>query len=160
MKKCIFLDRDGVINRERGDYTWRIEDFEILPEVFEFCKRALQNDFLLIVITNQGGIAKGRYTKEDYLKCETHMLELFNKEIINITEVYYSPHHQGFGLSLDRKPDSLMLEKAIAKFDIDKSKSYFVGDSPRDKEAGEKVGVESFIIKPNSSLMQLEKEIF
>jgi D-glycero-D-manno-heptose 1,7-bisphosphate phosphatase len=62
-QKCVFLDRDGVLNRERGDYTYTLEDFEVLPGVPEALALLKQNGYMLIVVTNQGGIAKGLYTK-------------------------------------------------------------------------------------------------
>ncbi|MDX5437853.1 MAG: HAD-IIIA family hydrolase, partial [Pontibacter sp.] len=69
MQKCVFLDRDGVLNRERGDYTYSLEHFEVLPHVPEALKMLKENGYLLIVVTNQAGVAKGLYQKSDVLAC-------------------------------------------------------------------------------------------
>ncbi len=111
LKPCIFLDRDGVINRERGDYTYRIEDFEILEGVTEALQLAKEAGYLLIVITNQAGVAKGIYKVSDILKCHQHLQAVSGNMI---DDIYYCPHHPSTTASLLRKPDSLMLEKAIA----------------------------------------------
>ena len=152
INKALFLDRDGVLNRERGEYTYLVNDFDILPTVIPTLKKAQELGYLLIVITNQGGIAKGIYNHthveevHDYLKTT-----LLNSDV-ELNDIFYSPHHQDFSKSLDRKPGSLMLEKAIAIYNIDSSKSFMIGDSQRDITASEAVNVKGFLIEPNSSL--------
>jgi len=141
--KAIFLDRDGVLNEERGDYTYREEDFVIcegVPQALQLLKEA---GYLLIVITNQGGIAKGVYTKADMLRCHKKLASATNN-LINA--FYYSPDHPSVSASLSRKPNSLMLEKAMAKFNIDPAGSFMIGDQPRDIEAAAKVGVKGIKI--------------
>ncbi len=150
--KALFLDRDGVINRERGEYTFLVEDFEILPTVIPTLKLAQKLGYLLIIITNQGGIAKGLYSHQDVENCHSYLKEELHKEGIILTDVFYSPHHQDYSKSLDRKPGSLMLEKAMAIHKVDPHISYMVGDSLRDIEASEAVSVKGFLIKPNSNL--------
>ena len=147
MNKAIFLDRDGVLNEERGDYTWRKEDFIIRPDIPEALFLLKEAGFLLIVITNQGGINKGIYTAIDVLNCHQILQEKCN---FLLDALYYSPYHQDFTQSLSRKPNSLLLERAISHFSIDVTKSYMVGDSPRDLEAAAKVGIQSIKIAPNN----------
>jgi D-glycero-D-manno-heptose 1,7-bisphosphate phosphatase len=142
-RKCVFLDRDGVLNRERGDYTYHLDDFEVIAGVPEALALLKQNGYLLIVVTNQGGIAKELYTKEDVLACHVKLQDACNNLI---DALYYAPGHPNYAASLARKPDSLMLEKAIAKFDIDPAKSWMVGDSERDLQAAFKVGVPSILV--------------
>ncbi|GGG06847.1 D-glycero-alpha-D-manno-heptose-1,7-bisphosphate 7-phosphatase [Pontibacter amylolyticus] len=142
-RKCIFLDRDGVLNRERGDYTYTLEDFEVLPGVPEALALLKQNGYLLIVVTNQGGIAKGLYTKADVMACHRKLQESCGHLI---DAIYYAPSHPRYSESLSRKPDSLMLERAIARYSIDPDQSWMVGDSHRDLEAAEKVGIRSIIV--------------
>jgi D-glycero-D-manno-heptose 1,7-bisphosphate phosphatase len=142
-RKCVFLDRDGVLNRERGDYTYHLDDFEVIAGVPEALALLKQNGYLLIVVTNQGGIAKELYTKEDVLACHAKLQEACDNLI---DALYYAPGHPNYAASLARKPDSLMLEKAIAKFDIDPAKSWMVGDSERDIQAASKVGVPSILV--------------
>lgn len=158
MKKAVFLDRDGVINRERGDYTWRWEDFEILPGLIEGLKFLQDKDYLLIVITNQAGIAKGLYTKDDVELLHKRLKQQLNGGGIELTEIYYCPHHNEFGKCLCRKPNSLLLEKAIARFDIDTKNSVFIGDKPRDIKAGESAGVKGILVKANSNFQEILKE--
>jgi D-glycero-D-manno-heptose 1,7-bisphosphate phosphatase len=143
LQKCIFLDRDGVLNRERGDYTFKLEDFEIVAGVKEGLEILKKSGYLLIVITNQAGIAKGLYDRDDVLNCH-----LFLQAQIGhlIDDIYFCPHYPETTQSLLRKPDSLMLEKAIAKWDVDPDMSYMVGDSQRDLQAAEKVEVKGILV--------------
>jgi D-glycero-D-manno-heptose 1,7-bisphosphate phosphatase len=153
MNKAIFLDRDGVINLERGEYTWLLEDFKLNDGLVEALKIFREEKYLLIVISNQGGIAKGIYKKEEVEYLHLHLVRVLRNHGIELAEIYYCPHHPDTGSCICRKPDSLLLEKAIARFDVDVSRSYFVGDADRDTEAGKKAGVNTIKIKPNSSLM-------
>lgn len=142
-RKCVFLDRDGVLNRERGDYTYKLEDFVVIPRVPEALALLKENGYLLIVITNQAGVAKGLYQRADVLGCHQKLQESCDALI---DAIYYAPHHPDFSESLSRKPDSLMLEKAIAKFNIDPAASWMVGDSLRDLQAAAKVGVAAVLV--------------
>lgn len=142
-QKCVFLDRDGVLNRERGDYTYTLEDFEVLPGVPEALALLKQNGFLLVVVTNQGGIAKGLYTKADVMACHRKLQDACGHLI---DAMFYAPSHPHYSESLSRKPDSLMLERAMARYSIDPAQSWLVGDSHRDLEAAEKVAVRSIIV--------------
>ena len=139
MNKCVFLDRDGVLNEDRTDYVYRVEDF-IIPDGVPEALRVLKDaGYLLIVITNQAGIAKGLYTRDDVLACYTYLQEQCGHVI---DDIYYSPHHPKFNSeSLTRKPGSLMLEKAIAKYSIIPDRSWMIGDALRDMQAGRRVGV-------------------
>lgn len=139
--KAVFLDRDGVLNKDKVDYVYKIDDFQILEGVIEAIALLKKNNFLLIVITNQSGIAKGIYTENDVQKCWEYLQEKCN---FLIDDHYFAPHHPKYtSESLSRKPDSLLLEKAIAKYKIDVQNSWIVGDSNRDIEAGKKVGVKT-----------------
>jgi D-glycero-D-manno-heptose 1,7-bisphosphate phosphatase len=157
--KAIFLDRDGVINQERGDWTYLLEDFKIVDGLIEALKVFQKKDYLLIVISNQSGIAKGIYTKEqaDYL--HLHVERILKNHGITLKEFYFCPHHPDVSKCLCRKPDSLLLEKAIARFNIDSSVSYFIGDAERDVAAGKKAGVKTIKIEPNSSLLEIVNQV-
>ncbi|GAB3830129.1 D-glycero-alpha-D-manno-heptose-1,7-bisphosphate 7-phosphatase [Pontibacter rugosus] len=143
VQKCVFLDRDGVLNRERGDYTYTLDDFEVLPRVPEALKLLKENGYLLIVVTNQAGIAKGLYQAADVLACHQ---KLQDSCASLIDAIYFAPNHPSFSASLSRKPDSLMLERAIAKYNIDPATSWMIGDSLRDLEAADKVGVKGVLV--------------
>ncbi len=155
MNKCIFLDRDGVLNVDRVDYVYRLEDLIIPEGTIEALQKLKAAGYLLIVITNQSGIAKGIYTREDVLMCHNY----FQEQCGNLLDdIYFSPHHEKFTTaSLTRKPDSLMIEKAIAKYKIDRNTSWMIGDAHRDIKAGKKAGVKTIHItgKPEESFSEI-----
>ncbi len=155
MKKCIFLDRDGVLNVDRVDYVYRIEDLIIPEGTIEALQHLKEAGYLLIVITNQSGIAKGIYSREDVLTCHNYFQEQCGHLL---DDLYFSPHHDQFNsASLTRKPDSLMIEKAIAKYKIDPDNSWMIGDAIRDIKAGKKAGVKTIHLteKPEESLSEI-----
>lgn len=159
MNKAIFFDRDGVLNREIGNYVCRVEDFVVNEDVIESLKILQEKNFLFVVVSNQSGIAKNFYRQEDAEKVHAHFLSIMEANGIRFAEIYYCPHHTDVEKCLCRKPDSLMLEKAIARFNIDISKSFLIGDKERDVQAAEKVGVKGFLIEANSPLMPIVKKI-
>ncbi len=152
MRKIIFLDRDGVINVERGEYTYNVNDFVFVDGLFSALNKLQQNGFEFIVITNQGGISKGIYTNHDVQQLNHLIKEEFKTHRLKLLDIYYCPHHSDVEKCICRKPDSLLLEKAIAKYNIDISKSYFIGDSDRDIEAAKKTGVKGIKVNKNSDL--------
>ncbi|GAB3987015.1 hypothetical protein GCM10028807_05680 [Spirosoma daeguense] len=148
MNKCIFLDRDGVLNEDRTDYVYRVEDFIIPDGVPEALRLLKQAGYMLIVITNQAGIAKGLYTRDDVMTCYNYLQEQCGQLI---DDIYYCPHHPKYDSeSLTRKPGSLLLEKAIAKYNIEPDASWMIGDAPRDMQAGKRVGVRTLRITADS----------
>lgn len=159
MKKALFLDRDGVLNRERGDYTYSINDFAVLPDVAEALQLAREKGFLLIVISNQGGIAKGIFTQERVEVLHKMLSDELAKSGVQFDEVYYCPHHSDVAKCICRKPDSVMLEKAIARFGIDVTKSVMIGDSQRDIEAAKKAGVTGVLIESNSGILEIVRSL-
>lgn len=156
MKKAIFLDRDGVINHDPGDYTTSITEFTILPDVIPTLVRWTQAGYVIVVITNQGGIAKGRYTFEDFYEIDAYMKAEFLKAKISYVETYFCPHHDAISRCLCRKPHSGMIEKALAKHGIDPDHSVMIGDKWRDLEAAEGAGVKGIKIDVNQSLKTLD----
>ncbi len=128
-KKCVFLDRDGVINEDSPNYVYQPEKFEIIAGVPAAIDALKRSDYLVIVITNQSGIAKGIYTRDDMSACHAVMQKTLKNQIDSI---YYAPFHESVSNSLSRKPGSLMFERALAKFDIDPVKSWMIGDKARD----------------------------
>lgn len=154
MNKVIFLDRDGVVNVERGEYTWKIEDFKLTVGLVSFLKEVNKQGFLTIIISNQGGVGKGVYTIADVEKAHQYLKDELKKSNLELTDIYYCPHHPNAGKCLCRKPGSIMLEKAIARYNVDVTKSYFIGDTARDIEAGEKTGLHTIKVNPNDDLTQ------
>jgi len=143
MNKCIFLDRDGVLNVERGDYTFLPKDFIIPPGVPLAIKKIKGAGFIAIGVTNQAGLSKGLYTREQMHICHEILMEKTNHLI---DKIYYCPYHPTVSESLTRKPDTLMLEKAIAKYDIDADQSWLIGDRARDIACGQKLGMKTVLI--------------
>jgi D-glycero-D-manno-heptose 1,7-bisphosphate phosphatase len=141
--KGVFLDRDGVLNEERGDYTYKPEDFVVVPGVVEALQLLKARGYLLVVVTNQGGIAQGLYSKADVLACHDKLQQACG---YLIDYLYYAPAHPSVSASLARKPDSLMLERALARFHLDPAHSWLVGDRLRDIAAARKVGVPAILV--------------
>lgn len=152
MNKAVFLDRDGVIITERGEYNYLPVHMRINAGVPEALARMQSMGYLLIIVSNQGGISKEIYLKEDVEDFHNSMIESLKESGIQIHEIYYCPHHPDVEKCICRKPDSLMIEKALARFNIDASLSYFIGDAARDMQAAAKAGVKEIKIVANEDL--------
>ncbi|MDP5032546.1 D-glycero-beta-D-manno-heptose 1,7-bisphosphate 7-phosphatase [Paraglaciecola sp.] len=139
-QKAIFLDRDGVINKEIN-YLYKIEDFEFIPDTVKALKILQNLGYLLFIVTNQAGIARGYYTEHDFNKLNSWMLAKFEAAGIVISDVQYCPHHFESGkgkYAIDcecRKPKPGMLNTLIKKYNVDVSKSILIGDKVSDVEA-------------------------
>ena len=153
MQKALFLDRDGVINHDPGDYTMRLEEFVILPTVVLALKLAHDKGYKIIIITNQGGIAKGLYDHSAVHQMHEKLQQACRAEGFEIAHFYYSPHHPDYSKSLTRKPGSLLMERAIARYKIDASLSIMIGDKSRDIECATAVGVKGIQIPTNDDLI-------
>ncbi len=138
MNRCVFLDRDGVLNEDNPNYTYEVKNFKIIPGVTEGLQMLKRAGYTLVVITNQSGIAQGIYTVAQMKECHAYLQEKCNHAIDHF---YYSPYHPSVTNSLLRKPGSLMFEKAIAKFTIDVTQSWMVGDRSRDLIPARKLGI-------------------
>ncbi len=141
--KAVFLDRDGVLNDEIGDYVWELPHFVVSAGVPHSLARLKAAGYLLVVVTNQAGIAKQLYTALHVYACHDK-LQAACDDIIDA--FYFSDNHPSVSESILRKPDSGMLEKAIARFQLDPAQCWIVGDRLRDMEAGAKVGVRGIFI--------------
>ena len=141
MQKALFLDRDGIINVE-VNYLHKIKDFVFIDGIFELCKYYQKLGFIIIVVTNQSGIARNYYNEKDFEILTSWMIKEFTKNNIEIKKVYYCPHHPNFSSTCScRKPEAGMLLEAQKEFDIDISKSIIVGDKESDIEAGINAGI-------------------
>jgi len=159
LNNAIFLDRDGVINTERGDYTYRISDFTLNEGVIKSLLLLQNAGFLLIIISNQGGIAKNLYSIKDVKILHIYLEEILKENLILLNDILFCPHHQDYSKCLCRKPDSLLIERAIHKHTINPSTSFLIGDKQRDIEAGEKAGIKGIKIKPNENLYKVAQSI-
>ena len=142
-----------MINRERGEHTWRIGDVEILPDVATALVTAGQLGMVSIVISNQSGIGLGLYTHGDVELVHRYIHDRLAPAGARIDAVYYCPHHPEHGRCLCRKPAGLLFERAIARFDIDPIRSIMVGDKERDLQAAAAAGVRAIRMEANSSLL-------
>jgi D-glycero-D-manno-heptose 1,7-bisphosphate phosphatase len=146
LRPAAFIDRDGVINAELG-YVCRIADFHVLPGVVEGLRRLASAGFALVVITNQAGIAKGRYDEAAYQTLTHHMRAMFAGQGITFDGIYHCPHHpQGtvpaYTRACDcRKPAPGMLLRAARDLGLDLARSVLVGDKPSDTQAGRAAGL-------------------
>lgn len=140
-QKALFLDRDGTINVDKG-YVFKKEDFEFLPGIFELIRKYVTQGYLIFIITNQSGIARGLYTENDYLHLTEWMKEEFRKKGIPVEKVYYCPHLPEITGPCDcRKPNPGMIVQAIKEYNIDAKNSVLIGDKKRDIEAGLNAGI-------------------
>ncbi|MDR1341971.1 MAG: HAD family hydrolase [Prevotellaceae bacterium] len=161
MQKAVFLDRDGVINSDEGRYyVYREEDFVLTPHLGEQLKRLQEAGFLLIVVSNQGGVARGLYGAQEVERLNNLLREQMAKYGVAPTEFYICPHHPDFGKCLCRKPLPLLVQKALARFDIDASRSYFVGDRESDMETARNAGVKGILVNRNAGIGEAVEEIF
>jgi len=151
MKKALFLDRDGTVNVDKG-YVYKPEDFVFIDGIVDAIRRYNQDDYLVAVISNQAGVARGYYSEADVVALHKYADALLLKLNARVDKWYYCPHHSEFGIGeykIDcncRKPKTGMLEQAIAEFDIDAKQSLLVGDKPWDIECGEKMGIKSVYV--------------
>ncbi|MGP1429828.1 MAG: D-glycero-beta-D-manno-heptose 1,7-bisphosphate 7-phosphatase [Fusobacterium sp.] len=161
MNKAIFLDRDGTINVEK-DYIYKCEDLVFEEGSVEALKTFKNLGYILIVVSNQSGIARGYFTEEDLKAFNNNMNEKLKEESVEITEFYCCPHHPD-GLAeykkvCDcRKPNNKMLEDAIKKYNIDREKSYMIGDKLSDIGAGLKSKLKTVLVKTGYGLKDMEK---
>jgi len=160
MRKAIFLDRDGTLNNNQDHYyIWKPEDFKLNPGVIETLTELKELGYMLIVISNQGGISKEEYSMDEAEDLHHHMCLMLEKEDVHLDEIYVCPHHHDIEACLCRKPLPLLVEKAMARYDIDAAESWFVGDSERDMEAGKAAGLQTILIASNSDLRQVLQRI-
>jgi D-glycero-D-manno-heptose 1,7-bisphosphate phosphatase len=141
MNRALFIDRDGVINIDKVHVS-EIERFEFTEGIFDLCRKYTAAGYIIIVITNQAGIAKGYYTENDFMVLTRWMIEEFKQQNIEIARVYYCPHHPDFtGSCHCRKPEPGMILKAAMEFDLDISVCVLIGDKESDLEAGRRAGI-------------------
>lgn len=157
---ALFLDRDGVINVDT-DYLYRIEDFEFIDGIFELCAAYQARGFLIVVVTNQSGIARGRYSEADFDRLTAWMVEEFGRHGVKIAGVYYCPHHpEVSGACACRKPEPGMLLQAAEELGIDLAHSVMVGDKERDIVAAHRAGVrETYLFDADAKATEASRTI-
>jgi D-glycero-D-manno-heptose 1,7-bisphosphate phosphatase len=160
-KKALFIDRDGIINEDTG-YPHKPEHIRFRPEIFDICRAAEQKGYLLIVITNQAGVAKGKFPEEDLRLLNAWMKDQFKGQGIDIAAFYYCPHHKNgvvpdYAISCNcRKPRPGMVEQAVRDFGIDIPASLVIGDKESDRIAYP--GLRSVIVKSKYTVSNYDVE--
>ena len=139
MNKLLILDRDGVVNIEYGD-VYKEEDFIFNPGVFELCKKYQDKGYLIVIASNQSGIAKGLYTIEQYKNLNYYMIEQFNKHNISIAKTYVCPHRDSDNCDC-HKPKPGMILEAVKDFNASKKMSIAIGDKMSDMDAYNRAGL-------------------
>ena len=143
-KKAIFLDRDGVVNKE-VNYLFKIEDFEFIDGIFDACLYFQSLGYAIIIVTNQSGIARKYYTENDYQTLTKWMLRQFKDSGIEILNVFHCPHGPESTCEC-RKPKPGMFLKAKDKHNTDMEKSWMIGDKERDTIAANSAGIDNTIL--------------
>lgn len=142
--KAIFFDRDGTINEDKG-YVGKVKDFKFLPKALDALKLLSKTKYKVIIITSQGGIGRGYYSHEDFMKINRYMLNEFKKEKIRIDAIYFC-HHAPEERCNCRKPATGLIEQAKKRFNIDLKKSFVIGDKTSDIMLGKNVGCKTILV--------------
>ena len=141
LNKAIFLDRDGVINEDFG-YVVTEENLQFIPGVLDFMNLAVANDYLLVIITNQSGIARGYFTETQFNQFMSTLISRTGFQYLKEVYYYYdSTHPDVSGYSFFRKPNPGMILQAARELEINLQQSILVGDNLSDVEAGFRAGV-------------------
>ena len=143
LNKCVFFDRDGVLNKDKG-YISKVRDIEIFSKVGQAIYECNKKEYLVIIITNQSGIGRGLITLKQLSQIRNYIKKKIKKNKAIINDIFYCPFHPTGGRgkykknSFDRKPNPGMLLKAIKKWKIDPKKSFMIGDQKSDYLAAHK----------------------
>ena len=161
--KVVFFDRDGVLNKDTG-YVHKSKDFIWLNGAKEAIKYLNNNNYKIIIISNQSGIGRGYYKEKNVVALHRWINKDLKKIKAKIDDFYFCPFHYKNGIgkykkrSFDRKPNPGMIFKAIKKWNVNKEKSFMIGDSLNDKIAAKRAKIK-FFYKKNYSLLKQIKEI-
>ncbi len=160
--KAIFLDRDGTINIDHG-YVHQIDDFQFIEGVIDTLRQLKKKGYLLVIVTNQSGIARGYFSEAQFLQLTEWMDWSLAEQDVDLDGIYYCPHHpEGkgeFKQQCDcRKPEAGMLLQAIRDLKIDPAQSVMVGDKLEDLLAAEKAGVKTKVLVRSGKTVTAEGE--
>lgn len=145
-RPAVFLDRDGTLNLDKG-YVHRIEDWEWIPGAIDALVSLRKAGFLVIVVTNQAGIARGYYGEGEVNNLHKEINQELQQHGGRIDGFYHCPHHPEFSAACEcRKPKPGLIHAACRDFSIDLSRSWLVGDKASDIQAGSAVGLKSILV--------------
>lgn len=163
MNKAIFLDRDGTINIDHG-YVHQIDDFQFIEGSIEALRELKAMGYLLVLVTNQSGIARGYFSEQQFLQLTEWMDWSLADRGVDFDGIYYCPHHQeGIGEYKEdcdcRKPKAGMLLQAINELNIDPTQSFMVGDKKEDMQAGKGANVKTCVLVRTGKAVTKESEL-
>lgn len=159
MNRAIFLDRDGTIIEEKN-YLLDVNQISLLENSVKGLK-ILQDSFLLIIVSNQSGVARGYFTEKEVNKVNEALLNMLEKQGVHISSVYYCPHYENgvvekYSINCNcRKPKTGLIDKACLDFAIDLNKSYVIGDKDSDIQLAQNAGCRSILIKNSNYLNKI-----
>ncbi len=140
-KPCLFLDRDGIINKDVG-YAYRPEQMQFMPSIFSVCRYFQRRGYLIVIVTNQSGIARNYYGEDDFSALNIWLKHEFLRRGIVLNSIKHCPHHPTISGDCDcRKPRPGMLLEAAKELNIDLKNSIMIGDKSSDMQAGCHAGV-------------------
>jgi len=164
MNKALFLDRDGTVNVDKH-YLINPCDFEFEKNVAEVLKMASSKGYLLIVLTNQSGIARGYFTEDDLRNLHSYIQEQAVKNGFAFTDFFYCPHYKNgsvkeYAIECNcRKPKPGMIEQALKKYDIDLDQSFMIGDKDADIQLGKLAGIKTVLVGTGYGIKYKESEV-
>jgi D-glycero-D-manno-heptose 1,7-bisphosphate phosphatase len=164
MKRAVFLDRDGVITPEPPQYAYKISQLAFIPKAADAIRLLNENGFLVVIVSNQAGIAYGYYREEDAELFNKAMVERLAQEDARIDAVYYCPHHaeakvERYRRDCDcRKPEPGMLKRAEKELEIDMKQSFMIGDKQSDIEAGQRAGCKTIMVETGRGAGELRNK--
>lgn len=145
MRRAVFLDRDGVVNQKapEGAYVTRLSELVLLPHIGEAVRLLRSAGFLILVVTNQRGVSRGKISPVDLQAMHAEIMRFFAAENVPLEGIYFCPHEGGCDC---RKPAPGMLLQAAKDHGIELPKSWLIGDSASDIEAGQRAGCRTVLI--------------
>ncbi len=164
MNRAVFLDRDGVINQEPPHYAHKPEQMILIPKSSEAIKLLNKNNFLIVVVSNQAGVAKGYYSEKDVVLFNKLMENKCQEQGAKIDAIYCCYHHPDakilkYRINCDcRKPKPGMLKIAERELNIDLKQSFMVGDKKSDIEAGKSVGCNTIMVLTGYGKEEIEND--
>ena len=153
-RPAIFLDRDGTINYDKG-YTYKFSEFKFRPYILKSLRYLTKKKYLIFIVTNQAGIARGKFKLRDLLKLNKKLLFYLNRKNIIINDIQFCPYHPYAKIkayrkkTAYRKPGNLMIKKILRNWNIDLKKSFMIGNSKSDELAAKKSNLYFEYVKKN-----------
>lgn len=164
IQKAVFLDRDGTLNPDGKGYIHNPEEFELYPYAGEALKKLQDSGFLIFIVTNQSGIARGYYTLQDLEAIHLKMRELLQQQDVFLSEVFFSPYHKEGVVAPynidheDRKPGLGLFHQARKKYAFDNKGSYMIGDKYTDIEFGKRAGLKTILVLSGNGFTEFRND--